>query len=263
MTSDRPVVAVVPIVAGAPDDLDPIARRLVSLHLSAPGAPIIVASGSDSDPALLDQVAAAAEELGGELVRSPAGVVAAVNAGLRAARDAGVDAVLVGDDLEPVGSDWLELLRRRTDTEGRPAAVAGAQLVYSQGLVAGAGLYFSILSREWLPRLRYAPVRLPAALTPCLCPVTGLILIRAEALAQVGVFEDELSIEHAQLDFCLRVFAAGLECIYEPAAVARRQSPPAAAAALPAAAQAEHERSTWALRRRHPDTDFSLWTPEV
>lgn len=259
----RPALAVVPVHVHDDAGLDAVVRRLVSLSSSAPDLPIIVASGGDSDPALLDAVAVAAAELGGELVRGPASVVAAVNAGLNAACEAQVDAVLVAGDVEFVQRDWLDRLRARRDTQGRPAAVTGARLVHPGGVLAAAGRYFSLLSREWLPRLQYAPADLPAALTPCLCPVTGLVLVRVETLAQIGIFDETLTYEHAELDFCLRAFAAGLECVYEPAATAALQAAPAPAVPRMAAAEREHERSTWALRDKHRHADFSLWTPEV
>lgn len=259
----RPALAVAPVRVRDRIDLDAVVRRLVSLSATAPELPIIVASGSDSDDTLLDSVAVAAEELGGELVRGPGSVVAAVNAGLVAAREAQIDAVLIGDDLELTHAGWLSALQARRDTRGRPAAIVGARLVHRTGVVAAAGLFFSQLTREFLPRLQYAPADLPASLAPCLCPVSGLVLIRAETLAEVGVLDTELSCEHAQLDLCLRAFGADLECVLEPAAVAGRQTDPAPEQPRSAEERREHDRSTWVLRDRHRGTDFSLWTPEV
>ena len=259
----QPALAVAPVRVRDAAELDAVVRRLVSIAMTAPGFPIIVASGSDSVGALLDQVAVAADELGGELVRGPATVMAAVNAGLRAAREAGIDAVLVSGDLEIGQAGWLEVMRARRDLLDRPTAVVGARLVHPNGLVSSAGLYFSTLQGDWLPRLQYAPRDLPAVLAPCLCPVTGLLLVRAQTLAHVGLFDEELGYEHAELDFCLRAFAAGQQCVYEPAAVAVHQSDPMQAAPRSPADQREHERSAWALRRKHKSTDFRLWAPEV
>ena len=259
----RPTLAVVAVRVRDETQLDGVLRRLVSLSSSAPGVPLVAAAGSDSSPALLDTVALAAEELGGELVRGPAGVVAAMNAGLRAAREEGVDAVVVAGDVELDDAEWLPRLGARRDTLGRPAAVVGARLLHPGGLVAAAGQYFSPLSRDWQPRLRFAPSDLPAALAPCLCPVGGLVLIRAETLARIGLLDEELNGEHAVLDFCLRAFAAGLECVYEPSALARMQADPAPAVALAPVDEREHQRSTRVLRAKHRHTDFSLWTPEV
>ena len=263
-SSIRPAVAVVPVALREPGDLDALAHCLVALTTSDPALPTIVAGGANSEPALLDQVAIAADELGGELVRSPGGVPAAVNAGLRAARDVGADVLLIGQDVVPAAAGWLDRLRARNDTQGRPAAVVGGRLVHPNGILAEAGLYFSLLLREWLPRLRYAPADLPAALTACACPVgTGLQLIRHETLIEVGLYDEDLTLEHANVDFCLRALGVGLECIYDPSAVGRRLSPALPAEEPSAAALRALDRSTRALWSKHADVDFSPWTPVI
>jgi GT2 family glycosyltransferase len=261
-SSIRPAVAIVPVALTDPEQLDPLARSLVSLSSAQPGVPIIVAAGSDSDPALLDQVAAAAQALDGELVRSPGGVVAAVNAGLRAALEGGADVLLVGQDVELDGSAWLDRMRARRDTQGRPAAIVGARLVHPGDILAEAGLYFSLLLREWQPRLRYAPRDLPAALSACRCPVgTGLQLIRWETLDSIGVHDEGMTLEHANIDLALRAFDAGLECIYEPSVVARRVTPAAPAEEIAPHTLNTLERSTRALWDKHRGMDLTPWIP--
>lgn len=265
MTSSiRPVVAIVPVSVQEPEQLDALARCLVSLVTTIPGLPLIVAGGADSDPALLDQVAAAAEELDGELVRSPDSVIAAVNAGLHAAAEGGADALIVGQDVEVEGTAWLERLRARADTQGRPAAVVGGRVVHPRNLLVGAGLFFSVFFREWLPRFRFAPADLPAALTPALCPVAAdLQFIRNETLREIGLYDDRLLLDHADIDFCLRAFAAGLECIYEPTALARRLTPAKPADDPTPAEQRRRGRSTVALWTKHNGVDFSRFVPEI
>jgi hypothetical protein len=258
----RPVVAIVTVALTDEAQLAPLAATLVSLHVTQPGAPVIVAAGADSDAALLDQVEAVVEELDGDLVRSPGGAVAAINAGLRAAVEGGVDVLLVGQDVELDGSGWLERLRARRDTQGRPAAVVGGRLVLPGGILAGAGLYFSLLLREWQPRLRYAPADLPAAAVPCSCPVEAdLQLVRWEALDQLGLLDEEMTPADANVDFALRAYAAGLECIYEPSAVARRLTPAAPAEDVPAPARQRLLQSARALRAKHRTTDLTPWIP--
>jgi len=258
----RPLLAIVPVSVATEEQLDPLARCLVSLYGSAPaGLPIVVAGGADSDPALLAQVAAAVEELDGELVRSPGAVTAAVNAGLAGARDAGADALVIAQDVELTAPGWLARLQVRPDTAGRPAAVVGGRLLYPGGLIAHAGLYFSVFFREWLPRYLHAPAELPAALTPQACPVgPGLQLIRHETLERVGLYDAELAGEYATVDYCLRTFAAGLECVYEPAATAMRLTPPRFDAPEP---DEELARSYLRLREKHGTTDFTPWIPEL
>jgi GT2 family glycosyltransferase len=260
----RPLVAIVPVVLTSADQLDAVARSLVSLYASAPGVPIIAAGGEESDPALLDQVAAALAELDGELVRSPGGLVAAMNAGLAAAAEGGADALVVAQDVElPADEPWLQRLTARRDTQGRPAAVVGGRVVHPGDLLVDAGLFFSVFFREWLPRLRFAPSELPAALQPTLCPVSATLqLIRHETLERVGLYDPELALEHADVDFCLRVFAAGLECVYEPSVLARRLTPARPPEDLDPAAVRRHLRSMNALRAKHAGVDFSPFVPE-
>jgi GT2 family glycosyltransferase len=258
----RPLLAIVPVSFAAEDQLEPLARCLVALYGSVPaGLPIVVAAGADSDPDLLAQVGAAVEELDGELVRSPDAVTAAVNAGLSGARDAGADALLIGQDVELSAPGWLQRLQVRPDTAGRPAAVVAGRLLYPEGLIAHAGLYFSVFFREWLPRYLHAPAELPAALAPRACPVgAGLQLIRLEALERVGVYDPELAVEYAAIDYCLRTFAAGLECVYEPAAIATRLTPPRFDGPAP---DEDLARSYLRLREKHGTMDFTPWIPEL
>lgn len=259
----RPALTIVPVRLRDSDELDAIVRRLVSLSCSAPGVPIVVASGADSAPALLDLLAVAAEALGGELVRSPDNVLAAVNAGLRAAAEEGLDAVLATGVFGALEPHWLDRLRARRDSQGRPAAIVGARLMHATGLTAGAGRYFSLFTREWHPRLQYAPADLAAVGMPCLCPVDGLTLLRAETLDAVGLLDERLSIEDAELDLCLRVFATGGECVYEPSAVGILE--PVEKTPRPPGPERSRDllRSEELLRDKHRNVDFSLFTPEV
>ena len=66
-------------------------------------------------------------------------------------------------------------------------------------------------------RFQYGPNDLPEALVPCRCPVTAALqLIRHETLETVGIYDEGYRMAFEDVDYCLRVFEAGLECIYEP-----------------------------------------------
>jgi hypothetical protein len=209
----RCVVAASP---GGPDDVDRLARCLVALWASVERARAIVVLHGDADPAVVGPLGAAAEELGFELDGVHGNRAAAVNAGLRLALAEGSDALLVDPAVELAPGPWLAALRAR-DT----AAVAGGRLVReADGTIHRAGYYFSRLTRAWQPRLEFAPAELAQAAEPCRCPVDGLTLVRHEALQRVGLYDEELPVPLDAVDFCLRVFVAGGECVYEPAAVA-------------------------------------------
>ena len=109
----------------------------------------------------------------------------------------------------------------RTDTQGRPAAVVGARLLYPNGCIQHAGVFFSARTRAFWHRCQYGPADLPEALVPVLCPVTGALqLIRHETLATVGLYDEEYRMAYEDVDYCLRVFESGLQCIYEPSVCA-------------------------------------------
>jgi GT2 family glycosyltransferase len=204
-------------------DADMLLRCLVSLWSTQTGADVLVVDDGSPAAELLEPLAAAVGELGFELAvtREHRGVAAACNVGLARARAEARDAVLVHTDVEFVSPAWLAALLRRTDAAGRPAAVVGARLLFPDGDIQDAGRGFSVLTRTWWPRFRHGPGDLPAALEPVSCPVGGaLMLIRAATLDAVGVLDEELRLGGSDIDYCLRVFAAGLECVYEPAAVA-------------------------------------------
>jgi GT2 family glycosyltransferase len=175
----------------------------------------------DHSPArdLVAQLEAVADELGVTVVAKEenSGFSRTVNVGLKIARDEGWDAVLVNADIEFHQAGWLERMLARTDTKGRPAAVVGARLLYPNGLIQHAGIYFSLLRRDFFHRFHFGPADLPEAQEPCRCPVTGALqLIRHETLVEVGLYDEGFRLAFEDVDYCLRVFEAGLECIYEP-----------------------------------------------
>ena len=89
------------------------------------------------------------------------------------------------------------------------------------------------MRREFIPRFRLGPAALPAALAAGPLPGHGLdlALVRAEAIAALGGgLAEDLCPGWEAADLSLRVFTAGLECVYEPAATV---DPPARAARRP------------------------------
>jgi GT2 family glycosyltransferase len=216
-------LAVVPIHLRSAEDLDVLLRCLVSLRQSAPVADVLVVDDGSPAAELVDMLETISAEVGFEIHRRPdhGGFARAVNVGLRHALDAGRDAVLVNADVEFDRGRWLEPMLARADDLGRPAAVVGARLLYPNGLIQHAGIQHSTLTRFWSYRFAYGAADLPEAGVPVACPVTGsLQLIRHECLAGVGLYDDSFRMAWEDVDYCLRVFASGRQCIYEPAACA-------------------------------------------
>jgi GT2 family glycosyltransferase len=216
-------MAVVPVYLRTAEDLDILLRCLVSLRETAPRADVLVVDDASPAAELVDMIAAAAGELGIELARRPVngGFARTVNVGLRRALNERRDAVLVNADIEFHRSPWLEPMLERSDTTGAPAAVVGARLLYPNGLLQHAGLQYSTLHRFWGPRFAFGAGDLPEALVPSRCPVTAALqLIRHECLEAVGLYDERFRMGWEDVDYCLRVFESGRECIYEPRACA-------------------------------------------
>jgi GT2 family glycosyltransferase len=140
-----------------------------------------------------------------------------VNIGLRRALNEGRDAVLLNADVEMQTPGWVRTCQKTLDGKERPAAVVGALLLFPNGLIQHAGIYFSMLTRTFDHMYKYGPGNLPEALVPTLKPVTGAFqYIRSETLEVVGLYDEGFSMAHEDVDFCIRVFLSGLQCVYEP-----------------------------------------------
>jgi len=219
----RPALCVIPTYLRREADLELVARCLVTLRETAPTAEVLVVDDGSPVPELVEAVEAACGELGVWFDARPSneGFSRTVNVGLRIAEENDCDAVLVNADVEFMDAGWLDRMSARDDVQGRPAAVVGARLLYPNGLLQHAGVFFSRLNRGFAHRFNHGPGDLPEAQLPCRCPVTAALqLIRLETLASIGIYDESFGLAHEDMDYCLRVFEAGLECIYEPAAVA-------------------------------------------
>jgi GT2 family glycosyltransferase len=254
---------VVPAYLRTPEDLDVLLRCVTSLAQTAPEAHVLVVDDCSPADDLVDLLDSAAREHDFSLEERPTngGFAATVNVGLQRALEDGRDAVLVSADIEFHAADWLGPMLARTGTDGAAAAVVGARLLYPNGLLAHAGIYFSLLHRGFAHRFDLGPGELPEALVPWRCPVSGeLQLIRHACLAEVGLYDEAFHMGWEDVDYCLRVFAAGRECIYEPAACATN------AASLfrsrTARGQEDWERRALeVLLRKHAGADLSAFVP--
>jgi GT2 family glycosyltransferase len=265
VSTPRPTLCVIPAFLRNEGELEVLMKCLVSLSATAPDAKVLVVDDHSPERGLVDTLGLICDELGFELVRKPenTGFSPTVNVGLRQALIAGYDACLVNADIEFIDHGWLDRMRDRTDTLGRPAAVVGARLLYPNGLIQHGGVFLSLLNREWMHRFQYAPNDLPEALVACRCPVTGALqFIRHETLDAVGVYDEAYRMAYEDVDYCLRVFEAGLECIYEPSVRAwhlesffrSKPSPQIRQWTLDSIARM---RTLWGAK------DMSRWVPEV
>ncbi len=139
------------------------------------------------------------------------GFARTVNIGLREARTRGLNALLVNADIEFIEPGWLERM------ETRPEAVVGGLLLYPNGLIQHAGVFFSVITRTYDHIYRLAPGSLAAAHHERICPVTGALqLIKHECLVNVGIYDENYRLTYEDVDYCHEVFDSGRLCVYDP-----------------------------------------------
>jgi GT2 family glycosyltransferase len=265
MSASRSTLAIVPVVLRSPAQLELLVNCLMSLWSTAPEVEVLIVDDGSREEALVDQLVAVTGELGYEVLRKTAsdGTAVAANLGLRRALETGRDALVLAPEVGFMEAGWLEAMRTRTDTQGRPAAVVGGRLLRPNGLLDSAGMFFSLLGREFRYRFRQGPGDLPEALVPCRCPVSGALqLIRHETLATVGLYDEGFWHGWEDVDYCLRVFDAGLECIYEPAARALHHGVSAEeeADARVTVARDQSARHLW---EKYMTSDLSAYVPDL
>jgi GT2 family glycosyltransferase len=261
----RPTLCIVPAYLRSAEELDVLLKCLVSLQATAPDAQTLVVDDGSPVGELAAQAELACEQLGIGFVANDenSGFSRTVNVGLELAHAMGHDAVLVNADIEFPAAGWLDRMRERTDTEGRPAAVVGARLLYPNGLIQHAGVIFSLLNRDWLHRYRFGPANLPEALKTTRCIVTAALqFIRWETLDQIGLYDEGYRLCFEDVDYCLRVFKAGLECIYEPSVVAMHHESFFRRKVTPEIERWTKE-STARMRALWGAEDLSRWVPET
>ena len=265
MTVPSAPLCVIPSYVRTPADLDLLVRCLVSLWTTAPDAGVLVVDDGSPERSLVQQLATAIDELGYELVAKAEneGFSRTVNVGLRRALETGRDAVLVNADIEFHEAGWLDRMVARTDTQGRPAAVVGARLLYPNGCIQHAGVFFAPRSRAFWHRCQYGPENLPEALVPVRCPVTAALqLIRHETLDAVGIYDEGYRMAYEDVDYCLRVFLSGRDCIYEPTACAFHHESVFRGRATPKI-EAWQRESFLRLKEKWRGADFSPFTPAI
>jgi GT2 family glycosyltransferase len=148
-----------------------------------------------------------------------AGYAAACNAGAAVAR--GAFLAMVNSDVIPSAPGWLDVLTRRM-AENSSIAACGPKLLFEDGSIQHAGLYFAVnhfgrcLNHHFykgMPR-DYAPATVER-LVPA---VTGACLVvRTDAFNEAGGFSTDYVIgDYEDSDFCLKLRALGQQIAYVP-----------------------------------------------
>lgn len=213
----RDVLAVVPTYMSDPKDLEVTADMLRSLRRTAPDLDVLIVDDGSPRSDLVKSLESFDERC--ELVAKPEneGFATTVNVGLRRALAETRDVVLVNADVEFMDDGWLERMSEQVGVDGKPASVVGALLLYPNDLIQHGGIFFSLLHKCFEHRFKYAPHNLPEAHVAAQCPVTGALqFIRHEALADVGLYDDEFQLAWEDVDYCIRCFLARHDVIYQP-----------------------------------------------
>lgn len=154
-----------------------------------------------------------------EVIRRPTneGFSRTVNVGLEKARDEGREVILMNADMEMLTPGWLGRCQKTTGDNGEKAAMVGALLLFPNGLIQHAGIYFSLLTRTFDHLYRYAPGNLPEALEKKVVPVTGAFqYIRPETLEKIGIYDPKFRLGWEDVDYNIRVLKSGLQVVYNP-----------------------------------------------
>jgi GT2 family glycosyltransferase len=181
------------------------------------GVGILLVDDGSPEPDLMTEIENMQLEFEVHRKSKNSGFSKTVNVGLRRALQEGRDAVLMNADVEIITPGWVRQFRSTQDQSSQPAAVVGALLLYPSGLIQHGGVYFSLLTRTFDHLYKYGPMNLPEALKKSICPVTGALqYIRHRTLETIGLYDESFYMGWEDVDYCLRVFAHGEQCVYNP-----------------------------------------------
>jgi GT2 family glycosyltransferase len=146
------------------------------------------------------------------------GFAAGVNGGIRRALDAGAARVLIVNNDTECARDCLAALGGALDGDPR-AGVAGPLIAYHArpDVIWQAGGSFSRLRAGVRVPLKNRPAAEAGTETVAAGFLTGCaMLVRREAFERAGLFDERLFFYGEDLDFCLRVRAAGFRLLFVP-----------------------------------------------
>jgi GT2 family glycosyltransferase len=155
--------------------------------------------------------------------------------------------ILLNDDLEVISKDWIEVL---TGICRRPGVgVAGGKLLFPDGRIQHAGIALGVngmASHLFQNRAAdHAAYCGYADIVRNYSAVTGAAMAtRLSVVREVGAFDESLPVDYNDIDFCLRVRAAGYRVVYTPHAQLYHFEK----SSLPRTRQAQRERDIFERR---------------
>ncbi|MHC5018662.1 MAG: glycosyltransferase [Planctomycetota bacterium] len=221
----RPAVAgdpLVSVVIPSRDNAGMLARCIAGLHRTTAGrrVEIVIVDNGSTAPDARRYLAAVPHAV--VRLDAPFNFSALVNAG--AERATGEYLLLLNDDVEPHTPGWLTALLEAAQFPG--VGVVGAKLCYPDGRLQHAGI---ALDPDGVARNvgRGAPGTALgdhgawAGLRNCAAVSAACLLVPRELFEQLGGFEPALPADFNDVDFCLRVRAAGRRVAWTPFAELR------------------------------------------
>lgn len=219
-------LAIIPTYVRGDEDLTLLAACLASFRATANGKAdiLIVDDGSPGErtglQTLIEMFGPSFTESEVDLVlkRTNDGFAKTVNVGLRRALEQHRDAILVNADIEfGIAEHWVEMMVDQENQDGEPASIVGALLLYPNHTIQHAGVFFSMLYREFGHIYNHGPHNLPEALNARECPVTGALqFIRWDCLDEIGLYDETFKMGWEDVDYCIRAWQAGRSCVYQP-----------------------------------------------
>jgi GT2 family glycosyltransferase len=147
---------------------------------------------------------------------SQQGFAANVNRAMRLAES---DVVLLNSDII-ARKGWLERLQFAAYEEDA-RGIIGARLLYGDRRIQFAGIHRNLGAPEWFDhRFRFAPSdHGPAQISGEVLAVTGACMyIKKELIDQIGLLDEGYPMAYEDVDYSLRAWEAGWQCLYYPAA---------------------------------------------
>lgn len=184
-----------------------------------PSFEILVVDNQSSEPASLDYLTTLERRPGVRVLRYDAPFNYSTINNWAVAQCAGTVIGLVNNDIEVISGGWLDEMVSQALRPGIGAV--GAMLYYPNDTIQHAGV---VLGVHGVAAHLYAgmPRGYPghggrARVAQELSAVTGAcLLVRRDVYEQVGGFEEQLQVAFNDIDFCLRLRAAGYRNVWTP-----------------------------------------------
>jgi GT2 family glycosyltransferase len=155
------------------------------------------------------------------------------------AHAAGDYVLLLNDDIEVINPDWLSAMLEYAQLPGIGAV--GAKLFYPDGRLQHVGVATGVsgIAAHLLhqqPGASSGCGRIAFAVRNCSAVTGACLLTRRAIYHDVGGFDERLAVDFNDVDFCLKVRAAGYRIVFTPYARLYH-----------------HESGTFGPRTQHPD----------